>query len=82
MNQSTGFQFHVNPSKEELIELVREMVELTIVLVKLSEPVSFISNFALDACYKWWYWSFIAKSNDEVDQHLGNCPPTPPLTQH
>ena len=56
MNQSTGFQFHVNPSKEELIELVREMVELTIVLVKLvklSEPVSFISNFALDACYKW-----------------------------
>ena len=39
MNQSTGFQFHVNPSKEELIELVREMVELTIVLVKLSEPV-------------------------------------------
>ena len=53
MNQSTGFQIHVNPSKEELIELVREMVELTIVLVKLSEPVSFISNFALDACYKW-----------------------------
>ena len=47
MNQSTGFQFHVNPSKEEL---VREMVELTIVLVKLSEPVSLISNFALDAC--------------------------------
>ena len=41
MNQSTGFQFHVNPSKEELIELVHEMVELTIVLVKLSEPVSF-----------------------------------------
>ena len=53
MNQNTGFQFHVNPSKEELIELVREMVELTIVLVKLSEPVSLISNFALDACYKW-----------------------------
>ena len=53
MNQSTGFQFHVNPSKEELIELVREMVELTIVLVKLSEPVSLISNFVLDACYKW-----------------------------
>ena len=53
MNQSTGFQFHVNPSKEELIELVREMVELTIVLVKLSEPVSLIWNFALDACYKW-----------------------------
>ena len=53
MNQSTGFQFHVNPSKEELIELVLEMVELTIVLVKLSEPVSLISNFGLDACYKW-----------------------------
>ena len=33
--------------------MVREMVELTIVLVKLSEPVSLISNFALDACYKW-----------------------------
>ena len=55
MNQSTGFQFHVNPSKEELIELVREMVELTIVLVKLSERFIF---------------------------HLGNCPPTPPLTQY